>query len=473
MPRELSARRISLLVLVGVVAGNLLTTNEVLNVRNLAPLTLAAAAGLMARVSSVRGAAICVAATVAGAAAMLMHAADDSPLAALATEVPECVAQGTVLESRPGLGTFGDIERLVCGAREGPTGVVVFESDHAFSGSPFVLEGQLVPLGTSDFERSRRRAGAAAHMTGHAHFAEPRDVWRSTALSLREGLSEAASVLPLREGALLTGLTIGDTSQMSPADEEIFRDTGLSHLVAVSGSNIAIVVGSVLLLFRSARLWIRLGTAAAALALYVTAVGPDASVLRAAVMGGLALAALAVGRRHEVLSTLAYALAALLVLRPEMITSLGLQLSAAATAGLALWSGRLTSLFSGLPKAVGFALAATLAAQFAVAPLLIHHFERVSVVGPLSNLLALPAVAAATITGLGAGVLGTLYAPLGELGARVAFPFVWWIVRVADVTALPEWSSLMVPSVAAIPLALIIVLVATLALRRSSPDLVT
>lgn len=190
-------------------------------------------------------------------------------------------------------------------------------------------------------------------------------------------------------------------------------------------------------------------------------------------MGLLALAALAAGRRHEVISTLAYALSALLVVRPDMLTSLGLQLSAAATAGLALWSGRLGGLFKRLPTPVAFALAATLAAQLAVAPLLVHHFERLSLVGPLSNLLAIPAVGAATLLGLLGGLLAALWEPAGELAIYLAYPFVWWIVRIADLTSGPAWASVELPSQVAVPLALITVAVAIVNLRRSQPDLVT
>ena len=470
----MSARRSSLAVLSGVSGGNLLATHGLLNVRMLVPIAGASLWIFVSARPNLRRAGVCLAATAVGALALFLGSiGEEAPLTSLASGVPECAAEGVVLESRSGLGTFGEIQQLSCEGSSNAEGVIVFDSEHAFSGAPFVVQGRLVPLGTSDFDRARRSAGAQAFMTGHAHFAAPRDPWRRIALSLREGLTDATEVLPNREGALLAGLTIGDTSRMGPLDAEIYRDTGLSHLVAVSGSNIAIVVGSVLLLFGRARLWLRLFAAAVTLALYVTVVGPDASVLRAAVMGILALLALSVGRRHEVLSTLAYALAALLVLRPEMITSLGLQLSAAATAGLGLWSGRLSGWFGRLPSPVAFALAATLAAQIAVAPLLVHYFERVSVIGPISNLLALPAVAGATLLGLGAGALGTMWAPLGELMAHCAYPFVWWIVKVADLCARPSWSSADLDAKWAIPLGLMTLGAAAFATRRPRADLVT
>lgn len=416
-----------------------------------------------------RIACLCVMSFACGGGGVLLQGHPSSELAQLATEVPLCRATGEVLESRKGLGTFARADELHCAGRVVPGGVLVLDADHAFPGSPFSAEGTLVPLGSSDFDRARHRAGAAAALGGHPHFARPRDPFRSLAYRLREDLVKAASVLPARESALLTGLTIGDTTAMSPADEDTYRVTGLSHIVAVSGSNIAIVVGSVLLILVRFPLFLRLFLAAITLALYVTIVGPDASVLRAAAMGVLALVALAFGRRHEVLSALAYALAALLVIRPEMIFSLGLQLSAASTAGLALWSGPLAAWIRPLPTPVAFPLAATVSAQAAVTPLLVHHFEQISLVGPLSNLLALPAVAAATLIGLSGGLAGALWPPLGEMVMHAAYPFVWWVVRVADLTSLPGWSSVQVPGAVAGALGAVVVVGALLALRRLAP----
>ena len=468
------ARPLSALLLLGVAAGNLAMSHSLVAPRALVPLGAAATWAVVGvKDLRVRMAGACITSFVVGALAVPSQGSVSRPLEVLAREVPLCSARGIVLETRGGLGTFGRVDELLCSGLPQPGGVIVFEGDRGFSGSLFILDGQLVPLGNSGFDRARAEAGASASMSGHARFAAPEDPWRAAAYGLRGDLLDAAAVLPPREGALLAGLTIGDTSRIASADEQTYRDTGLSHLVAVSGSNIAIVVGTVMVLMSRMRLWARLLGGLTALALYVTIVGPDASVLRAATMGVFALAALAFGRRHEVLSTLSYALCLLLLVRPEMLTSLGLQLSAAATAGLALWSGRLASFFKRAPRSVGFVLAATLSAQFAVAPLLIHHFERLSLVGPLSNLLAVPAVGAATLLGLGAGFVAALWMPAGELMMRLTYPFVWWIVRVADLTSIPDWSVVDVSAAWAVPVGVASMASALFVLRRSRTDLVT
>jgi competence protein ComEC len=222
--------------------------------------------------------------------------------------------------------------------------------------------------------------------------------------------------------------------------------------VAVSGSNVAIVVGAAALMVSSLALWIRLVACGLALGLFVLVVGPEPSVLRAAVMGAVGLLALALGRRTEPLHAFGLALVVLLALRPGLVWSVGLHLSAAATAGIILFSGRLTRAMSGWPRFVSLPLAVTLAAQFAVAPVLVGTFGELSLVAPLANLLAVPAVAPATVLGLASAVAGTLVPPLGWLCARIAEPFVTWVLAVGRTTGGWSWASIDVPEPWAWPL---------------------
>ncbi|TWH66061.1 competence protein ComEC [Micromonospora olivasterospora] len=116
--------------------------------------------------------------------------------------------------------------------------------------------------------------------------------------TLRAGLQRACEPLPDEQGGLLPGLVVGDTSRLPPTVEEDFRATGMTHLNAVSGSNVAIVVGAVLLLARWGRAgpWLAAGLCAVALVGFVILVRPSPSVVRAATMGAIGLAALAAGR---------------------------------------------------------------------------------------------------------------------------------------------------------------------------------
>ena len=246
---------------------------------------------------------------------------------------------------------------------------------------------------------------------------------------------------PAKAG-LVRGLTIGDTTGIDPATEEEFRRTGLAHLVAVSGSNVAIVLGAVIVTVRRLRPMARTLSCIAALAFYVVIVGPEPSVLRAASMGTIVIVGLVWGHRAEPLHALGLALIALIAIRPGLTSSVGLHLSAAATAGLVLWARPLAEwLERFIPTPVAWGLGATLAAQVAVAPVMIVVFGEVSLVAPLANVLALPAVAPATVLGLGAAIAGLAWPALGSVAGHVAGELAGWVLAVADRLARPPWAS--------------------------------
>ncbi len=248
---------------------------------------------------------------------------------------------------------------------------------------------------------------------------------------------------------MLLGLTIGDTSRMDPVTEGHLRRAGLTHLVAVSGSNVAIVLGSLMFVAAFAGLRTRLAIATVGLILFVLVTGPEPSVLRAAAMGAIGLAALALGERIPTLHALGLALLCVLALRPGLLTSLGLQLSVAATAGIILWARPLSERLSFLPRPVSLGIGATVAAQVAVAPLLAAGFGEVSVAGLPANLLAMPAVAPATILGFAAAMVGPFWADGAGFIARLAGPFVTLILKVGDGFGGTAWATVPVPSIVA------------------------
>jgi competence protein ComEC len=202
---------------------------------------------------------------------------------------------------------------------------------------------------------------------------------------------------PFDDGrALVAGFLIGDTNELDPADVEAMRLSGLSHFVAVSGSNVALFLGLLAIAAGPFALGPRRRAVVGLLGLpvYVAATRFEPSVLRASVMAAIALGGRAVGLVLEVWQLLAAAVVILLVLEPGLTGSVGFQLSVAATGGV-LIGGR-WPLQGGR---VARALAITLGAQVAVAPLLIAHFGSVPVFSPLVNLVAAPLVAASTLIG--------------------------------------------------------------------------
>ncbi|TFV47838.1 ComEC/Rec2 family competence protein [Blastococcus sp. TF02A-35] len=264
------------------------------------------------------------------------------------------------------------------------------------------------------------------------------------AASVRAALSAAsARVLDDRSGGLLPGLVVGDTGAMDPVLDEEFRRAGLSHLTAVSGANVAIVVAGALWPLRRRAVDRRAQAAVGLLALaaFVVLAGPSASVLRAAAMGAVTLLALASGRARAALPALAGAATVLLLVDPGLARDPGFALSVAATAAIVLlapgWSRRLRR--RGWPVWPADAVAVSAAAGLVTAPLVAGLSGTVSLVSLPANLLAAPAVAPATVLGLLAAVAAVAVPALGDVLVWLAGWPVRWVVLVAErASALPD-----------------------------------
>jgi competence protein ComEC len=347
---------------------------------------------------------------------------------------------------------------------------VVVDDPMGDSGAEITGRGLLESLDDDPFDRQRRRLGALAVL--HASEVELGPVGSpplAVAAAVRRGLRRATESLDARRGALVEGLTIGDVSGFDPVTIERFRSAGLSHLVAVSGSNVAIVLGALGLLVRRLGSRCRLVLGLAALGMFVVVVGPEPSVLRAAGTGAIGLAALASGRRAEPLHALGVALLVVLAARPAMVHLVGLHLSVAATVGIVLWSHPIAGRLARLPRWAALGCGATVAAQIAVAPVLVVAFGRLPVAGPAANLLALPAVPPATVLGVAAGVIGAMWPAAGALAARLAEPLAGWILWVGDAFGRPSWASVEVPRWSGWAAALPLIVAAYRSLRARTP----
>jgi competence protein ComEC len=264
--------------------------------------------------------------------------------------------------------------------------------------------------------------------------AEPSRVHR-VAGALRAGLRAAVEPLPAREEGLLPGLVVGDVSRLDPDLREDFRRTGMSHLVAVSGSNVAIVLAAALLAARWLRAGPRAAPAAAGLALagFVVLARPSPSVLRAGVTGAVGVVALATGRRRSALPALLAAVLVLVLVEPALARAPGFALSVSATAGLLLLAPPLRDAFARrLPRPLAEALAVAVAAQVAVSPVVAALSAEVSLIAVPANLLAVPAVPPATVLGVLTALLAPVSMPLAQLVARAAGVPTTWLVTVAE-----------------------------------------
>jgi competence protein ComEC len=246
-----------------------------------------------------------------------------------------------------------------------------------------------------------------------------------------------AALFPARESGLLLGLALGDDSSMDPSVERDFRASGLSHLLVVSGGNVAMVLAPIVALGAALHLsrWPRFLLGAGTVAAFVVLTGAEPSVLRAGVMAGISLVGVVAGRPRSTASTLAGAVLVLLVLDPTLVWALGFQLSVIATAGMIALANPIAERLRFLPRPVALAAGATLAAQAAVTPLLLASFHEVPLSAIVANVLAFPAVAPAMLLGLAAGAVGLVWTSLGRVLALAAMAPMRYLETVADRTA--------------------------------------
>lgn len=273
--------------------------------------------------------------------------------------------------------------------------------------------------------------------------------WQRVAARVRAAFAGAArAVLPVDQAAMLPALVLGDTSALPALTEAEFRAAGLTHLTAVSGANVTIVCGAVLL--SAAMVGPRAATAAAAVALvaFVAVVQPSASVLRAAVMGAITLFAIVSRRRRQAVPALSASVIALMIVAPELAVDLGFALSVAATAGLVViapgWSRRLVE--RGWYRPVADAVVVALVAQLVTAPIIAGLSGTFSMISIVANLVVAVVIPPITVIGTAAAVLSVPWPAAARLLVRFTGPELWWLLRAAHWTAAMPGANLPVPS---------------------------
>ncbi|MDT4892973.1 MAG: competence protein ComEC [Pseudonocardiales bacterium] len=260
--------------------------------------------------------------------------------------------------------------------------------------------------------------------------------WQRAAGRVRSSLRVAAAGLPAGPRGLLPGLVDGDTAGLDPVLEERFRLAGLTHLVAVSGTNCSILVGAVLLGLRRTRIrpWQRAALGSVVLLAFVIVARPSPSVLRAAAMAVVTLFALASGRPRQAVPALAATVLVLLVVDPKLAGNAGFVMSAAATGALLLLApGWATALRRHrVPAGVAEATAVAAAAHLVTAPVVAAISGQVSLVAVPANVLAEAAVVPATVLGFAAALLAPAFMPGARLLAALAGWPCRWLVGVAE-----------------------------------------
>lgn len=299
--------------------------------------------------------------------------------------------------------------------------------------------------------------------------------WRG---AIQERARTASDHLPGDVSALVRGMTTGDTRGLSEHTEEIMQRAGISHLVAVSGANILLVLGAVLLplLAAGVRRRPRILAAAAVGAGYVALVGEEPSVMRAAAMAAPVLLARFLGRPLPAVNALLAAVGAWSVLDPLTATQLGFVLSALATAAILLVApplarGLAETSGGRIPAPIWLVITVPLAAQLAVTPVLILITPEVSLWAVGVNILVAPLVGPTTILAMLATALALAHLGLGTTLFSVAGGGAHGILLIARTAEHLPGSRITVPDGAPGALLAVLVLLAAAAawmLRRRS-----
>lgn len=300
-------------------------------------------------------------------------------------------------------------------------------------GDRLLVKGKLGPIDDTAWHRSRHLEGRLTARTvrpigsGRLH-------WQ-VAGALQRLVERGSGSFDDAPAALYRGLVTGDDREQGAAQKAVFRTVGLSHILAVSGQNVAFVL---ILLQAVLGVVPRRGrpvVVAVVLGIFALVTQLEPSVLRATVTAGVGYWAVVTGRAGSGVRLLSLAVAVLLLIDPFLALSVGFQLSVLAAAGILLLGPALTNRLPG-PPLVRMPLAVTIAAQLAVAPLLIMSFGDVSLVSLPANLLAGWAAGAVMMWGMSVGLVAGALG--GSLGAALQVPvrlLLWWIDAVAQTMA--------------------------------------
>jgi competence protein ComEC len=293
---------------------------------------------------------------------------------------------------------------------------------------------------------------------------------------LRRGAGDAlAAAIPEPEAGLAAGIVIGLRDRVDRDLAADFTTVGASHVVAISGWNIAIVAATVAALAGSLGRRRRSVILSVAIIAYVLFAGASPSVVRAAAMAGVVLLARESGRAGRAAAALGWAAAILLIVEPSLVLDAGFQLSTLATAGILAWADRLdrrlrTVAGGRLPGWLAESLAVSLAAQAATLPVVLATFGRLAVIAPVINLAIVPLVApamAAAMVALAGGAVAILGGPaivatVAGLPAWALLTAMCAVVRagaglpIASLTLEPPWTTITAGAVTIGPVVLIL-----------------
>src|ERR687890_490425 len=412
---------------------------------------------------------------VAGVAISVLHAATPDPLAELAAMEPGEVVLVGRIASPPESSSYGymadvRVGRLWYEGREvlRGGGVEVFAGDLSVGvGDSVRVDGEISrpQVGEDGFDYGKylatKRISALIEATSVRPVGEERgwigQVHRRTDVALSYGLGP-------RESAVVRGMVLGDRSLMPEQLEKSFQRSGVTHVLAISGQHVAILAAVIYFVLRLFAIptAIRAGITIGLIWPYILIAGAPPSAIRAGVVATSVLAAPLLGRQVSALHFMTTMLALVLSYNPQLVYNSGFQLSVAAVFGILLLTNPLKSLientllrpFSTPPKQLSNLIAVSLAAQIATSPIVAATFDQVTLVGVLTNLIAVPLSGPILIFGL----LGSL---AGNVLPLLAYPLnacngflVTVLIYVAQASSSLPFASVTTPGVTTLLVAL-------------------
>lgn len=240
--------------------------------------------------------------------------------------------------------------------------------------------------------------------------------------------------LPKKHSALIAGVVLGSKEGIDSLFWEDLKNSGTVHVIVASGMNVSLVGGFILILFLT--ILDRKKAVLASLVsiwIYAFLAGFDAPIIRAAVMGSIAFAAVGLGRLNISWRALFLSAGLMLVVKPIWVKDLGFILSFTATASLMLFEVKVRRLIHFVPSIFKEGLSTSLAAQVGVAPILYFAFGQFNPLSPIINALVLWTIAPMTILGMIAGILGLAFPALGKILLYISYPLTSWFVWIVDI----------------------------------------
>ena len=346
----------------------------------------------------------------------------------------ETTALVRVADARVSRGGWQSVGRLVVVHARGRVRGVLSALDAA---DRVHLLGDIAELRGFDQRMRWKHAVAAVDLYELSGVSDASAHWRF-ANWLRSIVQRGIDTMPQSDRGLLNGFLLGDTRAIDDATRSQYRAAGLSHLLAVSGANVAFVLSLAAPMLMRCRMGLRVTLGCCIVVLFAAMTRFEPSVLRASFMALVTLTAQLSGRSVSALRALCYAVGGLLLIDPFLVRSVGFQLSASACLGIALFATRLSLRVPG-PPLMQQTVGVSVAAQVGVAPVLLATFGTVAWISPAANLFAVPLAEPITVFGFPLAVMASVWRPAAVLLRPVgwALHLISTIARTA--TNSPGW----------------------------------